>query len=152
MNNYIPLLVAFLGAFFGTFFAIFKSRNERLWTDRYESLLKIIEISENIRSRFLVVQSDELSIDNYSSAEVEHIEEKWKSARFDLKRESSKIRMLFKEKDIERLSNDIQDLDRAIMNVSESSDENKNHKLNVVWSMAGSCIDEAIQLSRKKCL
>jgi len=152
MNNYIPLLVAFLGALFGTYFAILKTRNERLWTDRYESLLKIVEISENIRSRFLVIQSDELCIDEYSKREIDHIEEIWSSTRFDLNRQSAKLRMLFKEREVRRLVNELQDLDRAIMDVTDTGEVNKNDRLNVVWSFAGSCIDEAIKLSRAKCL
>jgi len=98
------------------------------------------------------MQSDELDVDSYSEGEAGYIEEIWRSSRFKLKKESSKIRMLFKEVEIEALVNAIQDLDREIMDAHSSDSEQKNHRLNVVWSNTGSCVDEAIKLSRKKCL
>ena len=152
MDSIIPLLVAFCGAMFGAYFAVLKNQKERLWTDRYEALLKIIEIAENIRSRFLVVQSNEFSIDNYSVQEKDYIEGFWNSSRFELARNTSKLKMLFREKEVKMLANALQDLDRAIIDAHASTGHDRNHTMNVVWSHASACIDEAIQLSRKKCL
>ena len=152
MRDYIPLLVAFLGAFFGALFGVLRTRNERLWSDRYKSLLKVLELAEGIKTKFHSSQSDALGIEEYSLTEKKHLEEMWAGARLELHKESSRLRLLFKERESEKLVHAIQDLDRAIANSIATEGKDKRHTLNVVWSKADSCVDETIHLSRKKFL
>jgi hypothetical protein len=152
MQNAIPLLVAFLGALFGTYFAILKSRNERLWTDRYETLVSIVEVLEIIKAKFQTLQADELNLRAFTPEERSNIQAEWLSARQKLNSKITRVRILFKENEIVALLAAHHELDKAILNALEESGPDLNALFNKVWTCANDTANEAIVVARSKCL
>jgi hypothetical protein len=154
MRELIPLLVAFIGAAFGTYFAILRNRKERLWTDRYECLLHIVELAESLKDKVLIQKSDSRLAGEYGTEElaINLVNELGSRARFELRKESSKIRLLFPEKDSRKIVEALQDLDRSLTVLHSSRGSDVAYEINVVWSIAESCIDESVGLSRRKCI
>lgn len=146
MREFILLLVAFIGVAFGAYFAILKSRNERLWTDRYECLLRIVDYSESLKDKVLIEKSKNRSSGEYGpeTKALGVVGEVGEKARFELRGESSKVRLLFSQKDSENLVDALQDLDRSLSDLYSSNDDNIAEKVNIVWSHAESCIDESV--------
>jgi hypothetical protein len=152
VQNVFPLLVAFLGALFGTYFALLKSRKERLWLDRYETLIAIADLLDIIKTKFLSLQAEELNLKAFTSEEKEHLETEWRATRRNLNSKMTKVRMLFEEREVSGLLAAHYELDKTILEALEGLGPDYNAQLNKVWTSVNETVDQAIAVARKKCL
>jgi hypothetical protein len=69
----IPILVSFLGASLGAYFAIVKSKREKLWQERYETLKELVFSASAITSSFTVFHMEGMGVSVASDSEIETI-------------------------------------------------------------------------------
>lgn len=152
MDSAVPLLVAFIGAGFGAYFAFVKTRRERLWADRYEALRDVVLSLEVIQSYWEAAHMDEMGLTVIAGKEKERLENDWPNARHELRRSIAKLRLLFKEEKIEKVTELFSQLNVAFFDLYQSDPPDHPESCEAIAKKAGEAIEEVIKVAQKHCL
>lgn len=152
MDTVGSLLVAFLGAGTGAFFAVVKSRKERLWLDRYQTLQEIVLSLGIIESRFSASHMELLGVSALGSVERKKLSDEWPLAMHSLRQSMSKLQLVFRKELIKDLSSAVQDLHASFtdMHHGEGKDTPELHQ--VIAVKASTASEKAIGVGQKFCL
>lgn len=149
----IPLLVAFLGAAFGTYFAIVKSKKERIWQERYETLSGLVEILETIRGEYEAAHMESMGVSVRSLPEKESVSSLLIESKVKLSGKIAKIQLLFKRTDIEALLASHVKLNSAFQDLLNLQlPGNVSDFLEEVSRCADALLTDTIDLAQAKCL
>ena len=152
MNELVPLLVALFGAGFGAYFAVLKSRKERLWVDRYEALRETVVSLETIQAYFESAHMQFFGADALSAEEAEKLKGEWPKAKHELRSNIAKMRLLFKDKQIEVLIEQHRALSSAFFDLYNDVLPENPDNIEAITKRAEEAINEAIRVAQKYCL
>ena len=151
-SDSIPLLVAFVGVMSAAFFAIVKTKRERLWLDRYVTLVSLLESLEVMQTKASYDQADEIGITVRTGEEMAQLQKDWAPARRNIQSKIVKLRMLFKEGVVDELVEIQKDIDIALHDLYESIPPEYQEGFGKIYELTGSAIEAAIGIARKECL
>jgi hypothetical protein len=152
MKEYIPLLVAFAGAFFGTLFAIAKTKKEKLWLEKYETLKEIIHCADLIRHQSSHTAMDALGIKTITESEKTKMNEELLESKMSLRKSVLKLRLLFKSKDISKIQNNYDALSTMMVKlVDMDPDVYRIDYHDEIEMKATDIIESVVSLSERKC-
>lgn len=146
--NITPFVIAFLGAAFGAYFAILKSRTERLWLERFETLNSICLSANTITHFHEAKQMEEMGVSVMSQSEMEELNHEFFQVRSDLRNSIARMQLLFSEKDVKQVIEIYFDMNGAITelyNMSYNED-----RLESVTSEADDLLQATIKLTQTK--
>ncbi|WP_454838254.1 hypothetical protein [Pseudomonas mohnii] len=99
----LPVLLAILGAAAGAYFAIFKTKQEKLWLERYEKTSHAL-IRANLISRFLHSElNGEYETHGLTPPEKKSLDTNWPMARYELEQDIVLLQLLFTESDLKEV-------------------------------------------------
>lgn len=153
MKDYLPLLVAFLGAGIGAYFAILKSKTERLWLERYESLRAICEASNTLIHHYEAAQLEDYGLRVMSDQEQEKLSENVLKSKSELRVAIARAKLLFsavEAKEIETAYTSMNGAITKVMNAHPS--EYRADNFEDVAVKAKVLLEAAINLARNKIL
>lgn len=148
----IPLVGAFVGAAGGAFFAFMAFRRERLWADRYEALSSVVLSLETIQSHFEAAFMESLGETVISAAEQERLEKEWPAARHELRRTFARLRLLFKDEQIQKLSEHHVALSSAFTDLYNRIGPEDSDDFEAIGKRAEEAISEAIRVAQRHSL
>jgi hypothetical protein len=152
MESIGALLVALVGAGVGAYFAVLKSRKERLWLDRYETLRDIVLALGIVEARFSSSHMEQLGVSVMSGAESQRLSEEWPVAMNSLRKNLAKLRLLFHEKEISSLREAVADLHSAYTDLCHGEHIHFPELNEVVAVKADKAAEAAIAIGQRHCL
>jgi len=114
-------LVAILVAAAGAYFAVFKTKQEKLWLERYEKTSRAL-VRANLITRFL--QSEEnggYEIHGLTQHEKKSLDLNWPIARYELAQDIVLLQLLFTESDLKEVQSAWGELQRDLFFLIEES-------------------------------
>jgi len=148
------LLVALVGAAVGAYFAVIKSRRERLWLDRYETLRDIVLALGIVEAVFSSAHLELSGLTALNTAESRKLSDEWPNAMYMLRQHMAKLRLLFKESKISPLIEAVNELRSALFDINNYDDEDADtarlHQAAAI--KAGEAIEAAIAVGQKHCV
>lgn len=153
---FVPMgvaLIAFSGALVGVYLAIVKTKREKLWQERYETLKSIVSSSQAIVTSFTALHMEEMGVPVIRGSEQEQLNKELSEAKSLLRKNISILQLLFKRKHIEKVL-------QAYVNVNSSLQDLLNigpedyaaDYIKSVSDEAELLSREAVELAQKKCL
>lgn len=154
MSTITPLLVAFFGALFGSifgaYFALFKTRRQTQWTDRYEILKKILLHLDTIGSYYSSKHTEERGISVISGSEQDILLADLSTAQRELGKNFTILRLLFTEKDIDELLESYQDLHNQFFELFNESHVEIYKHFEAISSAAHTMSENVISFAQSK--
>ncbi|MBR9866954.1 MAG: hypothetical protein GYB20_07720 [Oceanospirillales bacterium] len=152
MKEILPLLVALFGAGFGAYFAILKSKSEKLWFEKYEALKNIVDTAESISHESNIRALEVLGVSTISEEEAVIFEKEILESKNQIRKSISRIKLLFKKKDIEEILEAYQDFYGAIIRLKNM----RSHEYRVDYHDDLECkaidlVNATVLLAQKKC-
>jgi len=152
MDSIGALIVALIGAGVGAYFAILKSRKERLWLDRYETLRDIVISLGIIESTFSSSHMEQLGVSVMGRVESQKLQEEWPVAMHMLRQNLAKLRLLFKDDLIAKLRRSVVELHSAFTDMYHGEQIHMPELHEAVAKRASYAAEEAIRVAQQKCL
>lgn len=103
---FVPIgvaLIAFFGALVGVYLAIVKTKREKLWQERYETLKAIVSSSHAIVTSFTALHMEEMGVPVVRCSEQDQLNNELSEAKSLLRKNISILQLLFKRKHIEKV-------------------------------------------------
>ena len=117
----LPVLLAILGAAAGAYFAIFKTKQEKLWLERYEKTSRAL-LRANLITRFLQSEVDgDYQAHGLTQHEKQSLDTNWPVARYELAQDIVLLQLLFTEADLKEVQSAWFDLQRDLFYLIEES-------------------------------
>jgi len=152
VNTVVPLLVAMMGAGLGAYFAFLKSRKERLWQDRYETLRNIVTSLDVVESFFSSSHLEELGVQAIGIDERDKLAIEWPNARYELIHNISRLRLLFKEEHIEGVRQAVTSLNAAFQDFYQGDHMDSPELKQLISRRASEATEAAILVAQRHCL
>lgn len=152
MESIGALIVALIGAGVGAYFAILKSRKERLWVDRYETLRDIVISLGIIESAFSSSHMEQLGVSVMGRVESQKLQEEWPVAMHMLRQNLAKLRLLFKDDLIAKLRASVAELHSAFTDMYHGEQLHMPELHETVAQRASYAAEEAIRVAQENCL
>lgn len=147
------LLLAIFGAAAGAYFAVFKTKQEKLWLERYEKTSGAL-LRANLITRFLQSEvNGEYHVHGLTQHEKKLLDENWPAARYELSRDIVLLQLLFTEADLVGVQSSWFDLQENLFYLLEQSSGHDRHEY-ISKALPGSeSLENAlIQLAQRRCV
>ena len=153
MDLVLPLLVAFVGAGCGAYFAVVKSKNERLWIEKYELLNELVCDLDVVNLKFTVDYLSSMGVSVSTEYQMDDLYTKFVPVTTRISKNISRLQLLFRSYDIEeilaarvQLNSSFQDLH------NRAPDDYLSDYLQSVADQADTLREKVIHLAQTKCL
>lgn len=148
MKDMLPLFVALIGAGFGAYFAILKSKSERLWIEKYEALKNIVDKAECIAHESNLTALEVLDFHTMTDEERLILSKEVLTSKNEIRKSISRLKLLFKEAEIEEILNVYQEFYSAILKMKNMPPEEYHDDLEF---KAIDLVNATIKLAQRKC-
>jgi hypothetical protein len=153
MKDFIPILLAFLGAGFGAYFAVVKSKREKLWQERYETLKSLVSSLNTILDAHEIFHLEELKVKSVTLLEKEKLIEELPSEKLKIRKDIAKLQLLFKKKDILNIVDSQIELNSSFVELLHMPcDAYRADYFSNIVSKVESLQKEVIELAQRKCI
>jgi hypothetical protein len=139
---------------FATYFALVKTKKEKLWLERYNSLRDIVECLEIIESNYAASHMDSMGLPVMSENEKKKLSKQLFGAKSRLSSKIAKVQLLFKKTDISSLLEAQVELNASFLALWSLHPDSHplQDLLEDVYNRSGKLLDETIKLGQNKCL
>lgn len=152
MESIGALIVALTGAGVGAYFAVLKSRKERLWLDRYETLRDVLISLGTIESTFSSSHMEQLGVSVMGRVESQKLQEEWPVAMHMLRQNVAKLRLLFKDELISKLRESVVELHSAFTDMYHGEQLHMPELHEAIAQRASHAAEEAVRVAQENCL
>ena len=157
MNNYIPILTAFIGAtcgaLLGAYFSFISRKRERVWIERYETLKKISESIGVIRDVYEIDHLKSLGVEVVSADEWNQMVISMNTSKIKLRELASNMKLLFKQTELVKFEELQIALNIALKDVFNGEPQDyKPDMIQAIAEAADALQQETIAIAEKKCL
>lgn len=121
-------LVTILVAAAGAYFAVFKTKQEKLWLERYEKTSGAL-LRANLITRFLQSEvNGEYQIHGLTQHEKQSLDTNWPNARYELSQDMVRLQLLFTDIDLKEIQSAWGELQRHLFFLIEESSGHDRHE------------------------
>ncbi|WP_444905076.1 hypothetical protein ACJJIU_10295 [Microbulbifer sp. CnH-101-E] len=153
MANYTPLVIAFFGAGIGAFFAILKSKSEKLWAERFDTLKSTCEAANIIIHNHEALELHDTGVRTMNQQEMNELSDDFIKSKMKLRGTMANIKLLFNEKHSKEVEEAYNAMNDAIINARNAPpSEYLPDYLAEVSTKAKILLDTTTKLARKKIL
>lgn len=146
-------LLTILVAAAGAYFAVFKTKQEKLWLERYEKTSGAL-LRANLITRFLLSEvHGEYQLHGLTQHEKQSLDTHWPIARYELAQDIVRLQLLFTERDL----NDVQGAWNALQIdlfflIEESSEHDRPEYISKALPKSEWLERALIALAQRKCV
>jgi hypothetical protein len=159
MDNLVPITIAFLGAAFGAYFAVLKSKKEKLWQEKFETLKELVCDLDIISSKFTKENMDAMGISASTDKERHTLDSGIDKAKIRVSTNISKLQLLFKNADLNLILEERMNLNSAFIDLYNSSSDYQSNAIpeyiehmQAIASVSEKLKTHVIALAQLKCI
>ncbi|WP_155984729.1 hypothetical protein [Thioalkalivibrio sp. ALE31] len=149
--NLLPLIIAFLGAAFGAYFAVLKSRAERLWLERYETLSSITLSANTLVHFHEANQTETMGVTVATATEMQQLRGAVTKTAPELRDSIARLQLLFPAHDAQRVVQAYQDLNSAMVDLYNRTEEDYiTEHFSDIAKQSKALLESTINLGQKR--
>jgi hypothetical protein len=143
-------LIAFFGALVGVYLAFVKTKKEKLWQERYETLKAIVSSSDALDTFFSASHMKEMGVSVNLDREQDQQNNDLSEEKRLLRRNIASLQLLFKRKQIEKVLQAYVNVNSSLQDLLNSNPEdNLADHIKSVSDQAASLSRAAVELAQK---
>jgi hypothetical protein len=149
----LSVLLAILGAAAGAYFAIFKTKQEKLWLERYEKTSRAL-LRANLITRFLQSEvNGDYQAHGLTQHEKQSLDNNWPIARYELAQDIVLLQLLFTEFDLKEVQSAWFELQRDLFYlIEESSGYDRNEYISDALPKSERLEGTLVELAQRRCV
>ena len=146
-------LLTILVAAAGAYFAVFKTKQEKLWLERYEKTSGAL-LRANLITRFLLSEvHGEYQLHGLTQHEKKSLDTSWPIARYELAQDIVRLQLLFTELDLKEVQSAWSELQRDLFFlIEESSEHDRTEYISKALPKSEWLEGALIELAQRKCV
>ena len=151
MDILTTLLAAFAGAGLVALFSYFRTKNEKIWNEKYEVLSGIVSNLNLINHTYTVRHLHGMGVTVASESEIHGLYDKSAQARIQLSENIARLQLLFRKHDIENILENRVELNSAFLDLYNLTPEQYSAEyMEIIASKADSMLEKVIALAQTK--